>query len=596
LLQQFLVAYQKLPSRRRSDIAAYVATWPYLRTRDDVLLVLIRHELETRPLRWLNRLLKLGVISLSTSQLIELLRNVYADRVDLKQRPAWREYAVFGISATRLKLRHAKDCLHLGEKLAGGWVVEQRYAEGGLGIVYLGRHAENGTRVAIKASRVIDPENQATFARRINDEAGLLERLTISGVPRIKKRLQVRGQPILIMDWINGKPLRNLRGTLAIRDALKLFKRVAEIVNNLHRAEYVHADLKSENILVTSRGTPYVIDFNLSRRANPVGQPEGFQGGTLGWMSPEANVGVAADVDLRQDLYALGALLFEMTTGQPLIQATSRSDDLIKSILLGGVHQPEFPENVPAVIQELCRNLISRQTLKRYETAAEVVKVCQDLLEQVTWTTLPQPQPKKTLSAWRLGMAFGRMTVRARHIENLLPLVASGSPEESIPSALLSGMEHVAGVALAYEEVAVLAKLLILPFQPWPEDGMFMSLVYRAQKLKIKELGDFPQATERLKVWCRTSLETWQETLQKQDPRSFAAFCTSLQTRFVPYSFDAAKRWLKCANACGYPLPVVERFARACRRSKNINDWKPLVDDLDYRVIKMLRWPKTALK
>ena len=200
---------------------------------------------------------------------------------------------------------------------------------GGMGTVWEARQLEPARTVALKTVRVgLGP---AIDTRRFREESRLLARLSHPGIAQILAAgvLEADGEegvlPWFAMEYV--PEARPLGAYLAARGAplperLELFLQVCDAVHHGHLRGVVHRDLKPDNLLVGPDGLVKVIDFGIARateldeaRATLTG--EGEIVGTLLYMSPEQVRGERDSIDVRSDVHALGALLFEVLSGRP---------------------------------------------------------------------------------------------------------------------------------------------------------------------------------------------------------------------------------------------------------------------------------------
>src|SRR5436190_17563204 len=203
-----------------------------------------------------------------------------------------------------------------GDKL-GPYEVLAPIGAGGMGEVYKARDTRLERTVAIKVS-------SAEFSERFQREAHAIASLNH---PHICTLHDV-GPDYLVMEYIEGAPLK---GPLSLREALSLAIQIAEAVNHAHRHGVIHRDLKPNNILVTKAGAK-VLDFGLAKFAPAAAKAgsqtgsslaatmthaltqEGTILGTPQYMAPEQLEGQEADA--RADIFAFGAVLYEMITGR----------------------------------------------------------------------------------------------------------------------------------------------------------------------------------------------------------------------------------------------------------------------------------------
>lgn len=212
--------------------------------------------------------------------------------------------------------------------------------EGGMGAVYEALQSSPARRVALK---VIRPDRMSKETRRrLQQEAEVLGALQHPGIAHIHEAgtagvaLDSGGTvelPFLAMELVRGEPLLDYAeaAALSVRERLELVARTCDAVHHAHQRGVIHRDLKSENVLVCAPsdatpkegGQPKILDFGIARVVGDehrstltrVGQIIG----TLGAMSPEQISGEGG-LDVRTDVYALGALLYELLAGRPPVQ------------------------------------------------------------------------------------------------------------------------------------------------------------------------------------------------------------------------------------------------------------------------------------
>jgi serine/threonine protein kinase/Tol biopolymer transport system component len=215
----------------------------------------------------------------------------------------------------------------------GVYEITAQIGEGGMGQVYRGTDTTLGRQVAIKIlpeAFASDPERLARFER----EAKTLASLNHTNIAAIYGFEKSGGTHALVMELVEGEDLsqRIARGAILVDEALPIAKQMAEALEAAHEQGIIHRDLKPANIKVRADGTVKVLDFGLAKAMEPTAgsSPSASQSptittpammtgvgmilGTAAYMSPEQARGKA--VDKRADIWAFGAVLFEMLTGQ----------------------------------------------------------------------------------------------------------------------------------------------------------------------------------------------------------------------------------------------------------------------------------------
>src|SRR5262245_1633082 len=218
----------------------------------------------------------------------------------------------------------------------GPYEVVSRLGAGGMGQVWKARDTRLERSVAIKVLPV-DLAHNDEFKRRFEREAKTISQLNH---PHICALYDV-GDDYLVMELLEGETLadRLERGPLPLADVLKYGAQIAEALGRAHRGGVVHRDLKPGNVMITRAGAK-LLDFGLAKTAElevfddvTVQKAVTQQGtilGTFQYMSPEQLE--TAEVDARTDIFAFGAMLYEMATGRRAFPATSKAS-LIAAIV-----------------------------------------------------------------------------------------------------------------------------------------------------------------------------------------------------------------------------------------------------------------------
>src|SRR5262245_17749595 len=198
-----------------------------------------------------------------------------------------------------------------------GYTVEAELGRGGMGVVYKARQLSLNRVVALKmllGGAYAGPRELARFLREAEAEAGLRH----PHIVQVHDVGEHDGRPFFTMEFVEGGSLaQKLAGTpLPAQQAAVLVATLADAVQVAHQGGIVHRDLKPANILLTADGTPKISDFGLARRLqDDAGMTQsGIPVGTASYMAPEQARGQTRAVGPAVDIYALGAILYELLT------------------------------------------------------------------------------------------------------------------------------------------------------------------------------------------------------------------------------------------------------------------------------------------
>jgi serine/threonine protein kinase/Tol biopolymer transport system component len=281
-----------------------------------------------------------------------------------------------------------------GDRL-GPYEIQSAIGAGGMGEVYRARDSRLDRPVAIKllSGAVADsPEGR----QRFQVEARAISSLQHPHICTLFDVGEERGHLFLVMEYLEGETLddRLTRGPLPTRELLLYASQIASALDHAHRARIVHRDLKPSNVMLTESGAK-LLDFGLARTtvlgdgttASTVSfapdklTAEGTIVGTFQYMAPEQVEGKAADD--RTDIFAFGALLFEMATGRRAFEGESQAS-LIASIMTA--HPPTLSstraqcrvDGVPAALDHLVERCLAKDPDERWQTA-------RDLKAELAW-------------------------------------------------------------------------------------------------------------------------------------------------------------------------------------------------------------------
>jgi hypothetical protein len=284
-----------------------------------------------------------------------------------------------------------------------GYELLGELGRGGMGIVYKARHVSLNRLVALKLLRW-GPDSSAVERARFRGEAEAVARLQHPNVVQIFEVGEQDGRPFLALELLEGGSLaRRLGGTpRPAREAAGLVQTLARAVHAAHRLHIVHRDLKPDNVLLTADGTPKVADFGLAKLLD---RDQGQTGsgdvvGTPSYMAPEQAQGQRRHIGPATDVYALGAVLYELLTGRPPFKAETPIDTILQVIADEPVPPSRLQPKVPRDLETICLKCLRKEPAQRYASAAA-------LAEDLGRFLAGQPVAARPVSAvgraWRWG-------------------------------------------------------------------------------------------------------------------------------------------------------------------------------------------------
>jgi eukaryotic-like serine/threonine-protein kinase len=268
----------------------------------------------------------------------------------------------------------------LAAALAGRYTVDREIGRGGMATVYLARDVRHNRKVALK---VLNPELGAVLGvERFLAEIQVTANLQHPNLLPLFDSGEANGLLFYVMPFVEGESLRATLGRekqLGIDDAVRIATSVAAALDYAHRHGVIHRDLKPENILMHD-GQPLVADFGIALAVSNAGGDRitqtGLSLGTPQYMSPEQATG-DREVDGRTDLYSLGALTYEMLTGEPPHDGKT-SQAIIARILTEKPRSLRLVrETVPPHIDSAVLRALAKLPADRFHTAHEFADALQ---------------------------------------------------------------------------------------------------------------------------------------------------------------------------------------------------------------------------
>ncbi len=260
--------------------------------------------------------------------------------------------------------------------LLGPYRVERPVGSGGMGSVYLAtRVGDYHQQVAIKVIR--SGLDTAALVDRFRAERQALARLNHPHIARLLDGgTTPDGLPYLVMEYLDGRPIDAFCDAqrLPTRERVRLVRLVCAAVEHAHDNGIIHRDLKPSNVLMTADGGPKVVDFGLARilRGVPgaVLTEPGAVLGTPGYMPPEQAGGDPEAVGPAADVYALGAILYELLTGRPPFRAETPLATLKQVLTEEPLPPSRLHPHLPRDLETICLRCLQKDPHRRYPGAA----------------------------------------------------------------------------------------------------------------------------------------------------------------------------------------------------------------------------------
>ncbi|HEX6821836.1 MAG TPA: protein kinase [Candidatus Sulfotelmatobacter sp.] len=289
---------------------------------------------------------------------------------------------------------------------------------GSMGEVYRARDSRLDREVAIKVLPELvslDPERLLRFEQ----EAKAAAALNHPNILAVYQMGTFLGMPYLVSELLEGKTLTEVirRNPVALRKAIDFGVQIARGLAAAHEKGIVHRDLKPDNLFVTKDGRVKILDFGLAKVIQPKGSANlaatitlpGVALGTIGYMSPEQVRGQATDQ--RADIFALGAILYEMVMGKGTFQRPTSADTISAILNEEPPSITELAPDTPASLERVIRRCLEKNPEQRFQSASDLAFALEALSDpsrvSISAHVASRPEPERPGWTWAAAaMAF----------------------------------------------------------------------------------------------------------------------------------------------------------------------------------------------
>jgi serine/threonine protein kinase len=269
----------------------------------------------------------------------------------------------------------------LQSALADRYRLDREAGAGGMATVYLAQDIRHGRPVAVK---VLRPELAAVIgAERFLAEIKLTANLQHPHILPLFDSGEADGYLFYVMPYVEGETLRDRltrEKQLPVADAIRITTEVASALDYAHRHGVIHRDIKPENILLHD-GQALVADFGIALAASKAGGSRmtetGMSLGTPHYMSPEQAMG-EREITARSDVYALGAVLYEMLSGDPPFTGSTAQAVVARVVTESPRSLTAQRHTIPRNIEAAVMTALEKLPADRFATAAEFAEALRD--------------------------------------------------------------------------------------------------------------------------------------------------------------------------------------------------------------------------
>ena len=296
------------------------------------------------------------------------------------------------------------DSSHASRPKISGYEILGKLGEGGMGIVYKARQTGLNRLVALKMI-IGGGQVREHHLARFRIEAEAVAQLHHPNIVQIYDIGEVDGLPYVALEFLEGGDLAHrLDGTPQPgMAAAELMATLARAVHAAHEARIVHRDLKPANVLLAGDGTPKITDFGLAKRLESEDHQtqSGDIMGTPSYMAPEQALGRTKDVGPAADIYALGAIMYDVLTGRPPLKGETIMETVRLVINTDPVPPSRLVPRLARDLETICLKCLHKDPQKRYSTAEEFAKDLDRYREG-------KPIKARPTSLWEHGLKWSK--------------------------------------------------------------------------------------------------------------------------------------------------------------------------------------------
>jgi len=426
------------------------------------------------------------------------------------------------------------------DSLLGHYRILKKLGAGGMGEVYLAEDTRLHRKVAFK---VLSENFAADFERlqRFEQEARAASTLNHPNILTVYEFGFERDIHFLATELIEGETLRETinGGELSVSDALNVAEKIAFALSAAHAAGIVHRDLKPENVMIRQDGIVKVLDFGLAKliekkEINPDAEAEtralvktnpGVVMGTVAYMSPEQARG--KETDARTDIWSLGVLIYEMTSGKLPFAGETMNDSIAAILTKEPLFLSHYVSDIPSELEKIVGKCLRKNRDERYQNVKDLQIDLKDLRQELEFqaklertaspnkervNTIDKNQETQILEIDKTNDATGAVSTRdaiAAHPSSVEYIVSEVKQHKLGFLAVLSVL-LAAAIGLGYwfyanrpaaNDAKQINSVAVLPFENGSGDAGLDYLSDGLSESLIDKLSQLPQ----LKVIARTS-------------------------------------------------------------------------------------------
>jgi tetratricopeptide (TPR) repeat protein len=337
------------------------------------------------------------------------------------------------------------------ERFCGPYELVRLLGQGGMGSVHLAQRKDGEVDLLVAVKLIRGADATRTFRDRFLRERQILASLNHPGITRLLDAGHTKsGQPYLVMEYVDGIPIDVFCRDLSFTAKLRLFLLVCDAIAYLHRNLVIHRDLKPSNILVEASGSPKILDFGIAKILDQTGEHGVTKERMLtpDYASPEQVKGTAKTT--ATDVYSLGAVLYELLSGQSPHTTTSSVESMDEVIcLIDPIPLRRLNPTLPRDLNSVVRKALRKEPAERYPTVDAFADDLRAILES-------RPVKARSGDAWYKARKFTRrhwlpVSAVAAAILSLAAGLYVASREKNIAQQRFAQLRQLSNRVIAFD-------------------------------------------------------------------------------------------------------------------------------------------------
>jgi serine/threonine protein kinase len=324
----------------------------------------------------------------------------------------------------------------------GRYQIVGELGKGSMGVVYQAHDPQIDRLVALKALRQ-DRLTSEDFVHRFLKEAKAIGRLSHPNIVTVYDVGEDHGTIYIAMEFLEGEPLNKVieENKLSLKEIIQLGIQAAETLDYAHQKGIVHRDIKPSNILVQASGQIKITDFGIAHIEDPSASVQTQAGeilGTPAYMSPEQVM--SRPVDGRSDLFSLGIILYELSTGKRPFGGGNLAA-IFSAITQETLSQPsKVNPAIPQDLSQIIMKCLNKKPEERFQTGMELAGALRSSLKRIEPTAVeskPTPKKSKNIVFLIIGIAIFLGIIGSLSYIYLIPKEEIPNKVENIKSGFL---------------------------------------------------------------------------------------------------------------------------------------------------------------